>query len=204
MWPMERCPGCCVAIAGSCTAWGGVPMAACSQVPGGIVPSGCGTQPPAPMSRSCGTSTTPRPASPAWPGVPMGRGFPAEPICMECRCGMWPHAPCVGQIVHMRPCSVAWPGARMARGWSAGTKMAAYLCGTPLLQLAGHHGAIMSVAFQPRWQAVGHDLRHQRQRGTGGVGRPERGARARLCRASGGGYCGDLGSERGVGDQWRQ
>jgi WD40 repeat protein len=30
-------------------------MAACWQVPGGIMPSGCGTQPPAPVSRSCGT-----------------------------------------------------------------------------------------------------------------------------------------------------
>src|SRR6266568_1712042 len=58
MWPGEeagRCPGCCAAIAGMCTASRGVPMAACWQVPGGIMPSGSGTQPRAPVSRSLGT-----------------------------------------------------------------------------------------------------------------------------------------------------
>ena len=44
-------------------------MGADWQVPGGIMPSGSGTQPQGPVSRFSGTSTTPTPSSTGWPGV---------------------------------------------------------------------------------------------------------------------------------------
>src|SRR2546421_386125 len=49
-------------------------MAADSPVAGGIMPSGCGTRPPAPVSSCSRTPAIPTPSSLAWPGVRTGGG----------------------------------------------------------------------------------------------------------------------------------
>src|SRR5215472_3663090 len=66
MWLVGRRPGCCTDMAGACTASRGVPMAADSPVPVGIMPSGCGTQSRAPISKSYRTATLLTPSSVAW------------------------------------------------------------------------------------------------------------------------------------------
>src|SRR5258708_2957302 len=149
MWPVARHPGCCVAMAGSCTAWGGVPMAAGSPVAGGMVPSGCGTQLPGTVSRSCGTSTTPTPSSMAWRGVQTGNGWPAGPICLEGWGGMWKRATHAGRGGSSLTGSTPRTGNRMGRGMRAETKLASDQTGRNVRGREADEGNVQGVKVRP-------------------------------------------------------